>query len=203
MKDYTYLTKLIQDVNLLRKQTKYHKIDIANCNFSYMATKKTSFVGYKQGYSDIFHRNQKGVKESDKLRSTTKNYLKFIRNKKGELLQIDSYVDGSIDCIFQEHWIENVRYLFPFSEDGGFYPTYAYVAKFECNRVTEEYMVSGTQIIYESYSYKSEEDLEYAYINYVPEGKFPILAEEKGVFHLNPLTYEEHYSDNWLNHFNK
>ena len=138
MESYKHLDKLIDKTNALRKKIKYCEIDITDCVFSYMPTKKTSFIGYKEGYSDILIRNQKGMKESDKISSSAKNFLKYIKNKKGELIQIESYTNGRIDCLFQVHWIENARYLFPFSSNGGYYPTYTYVTKYKSNIVTEE-----------------------------------------------------------------
>ena len=200
MESYKHLDKLIDKTNALREKIKYCEIDILDCVFSYMPTKKTSFIGYKEGYSDILIRNQKGMKESDKISSSAKNFLKYIKNKKGELIQIESYTNGRIDCLFQVHWIENARYLFPFSSNGGYYPTYTYVTKYKSNIVTEEYMVSGNQIVYETYSQKLNKDIEFNFINYVSNGQYPVLEERKGVFHLNPLAYVENYSDSWLNH---
>lgn len=79
--DYNYLNSLLTEVNELRKQIKFCEIDITDCSISYMPKKKTSFVGFKEGYSDILDRNEKGMKESDKLRSTSKNYLRFFKDK--------------------------------------------------------------------------------------------------------------------------
>ena len=200
MANYKHLSKLIEESNLLRNQIKYCEIDLTDCIISYMPTKKTSYVGFKQGYSDILTRTQKGINESDKIRSNTKDFLKLIKNKNGELIQIESFKNGRLDCLFQVHWIKNVRYLFPFSSNGSYYPTYTYITKYKSNYVTEEYMVTGNQIVYESYSYKLNKDIEYNYINYVSGGKYPVLEERKGLFRLNPLTYEERYYDNWLNH---
>lgn len=52
MTDYSYLDVLINEVKELRSKTSFIKIDTSKCGISYMPTKKTSFVGYKQGYSD-------------------------------------------------------------------------------------------------------------------------------------------------------
>ena len=61
-------------------------------------------------------------------------------------------------------------------------------------------MVSGNQIVYETYLQKLNKDIEFDFINYVSNGQYPVLEERKGVFHLNPLAYVENYSDSWLNH---
>lgn len=81
--DYNYLSSLLTETNELRKKIKFCEIDIAGCSISYMPKKQTSFVGFKEGYSDILYRNKKGMKESDKLRSTSKNYLRFLKDKEG------------------------------------------------------------------------------------------------------------------------
>lgn len=200
MEDYSYLDILINEVKELRSKINFFEIDILKCSISYMPTKKTSFVGFKQGYSDLLVKIQTGMKESDKLRSSTKDYLKFIKNEDDVLIQIESYKKGRIDCIFQVHWIENVRYLVPYSSEGGYYPTYTYVTKYKENYVAEEYMVLGKQIVHETYSQNANEQVEYNYINYVSGGAYPIREIKKGIFYLNPINYVEKCNDNWLNH---
>ena len=97
------------------------------------------------------------------------------------------------------HWIEGARYLFPYSDGGGFYPTHTYVTKYEDNCVVEEYMVNGSLIIHETYTKNSSGEIDYNYINYVSDGKYPVLEERTGRFYLNPLTYVEVFKDDWLN----
>ena len=200
MIDYDYLDVLINEVNKLREARSYCEIDTTKYSVSYIPTKKTSFVGFKQGYSDYLVRNEKSMKEADKIRSTTKDFLKFVKNGDGEIIQIESYVKGKLDCLFQAYWNDNVRYLFPYSEEGGFYPTYTYVTKYEKNCVVEEYMVQDKQIVYEEYSQNLSGQIDYEYINYVSGGNYPVREVRKGKFFLNPLTYVESYSDSWLNH---
>ena len=199
--DYNYLSSLLTEANELRKQIKFCEIDIAGCSISYMPKKQTSFVGFKEGCSDILDRNEKAMKESDKIRSTSKNYLRFLKDKEGRLVQVDNYCNGRIDCLFQVHWFGNVRYLLRFSADGTYYPTYTYVTKYDADRVVEEYMINSGQIIYEAYSYKSAQDIDYIRIDYVPDGNYPVRGIRKGVFSLNPLTYKEQYYDDWLYHY--
>ncbi len=200
MTDYNYLNCLIDTVKKVREQVGYRKIDTTKCSITYMPKKKTSYVGYKEGYNDCLIKIQKGMKESEKIRPTVKDYLKFIKNEDGELIKIESYSKGELDCLFQTYWIENVRYLFPFRGDGGYYPTYSYATKYEDEHVIEEYMVDGSQIIYEAYTYKSKTEVDYDRINYVSGGKYPVMEIVKGRFRLEPLGYEEIYSDSWLNH---
>ncbi len=200
MISFDYLNSLINDVRTLRKCIDYQENDFASCSVSYMPKKKTSFIGYKQGYCELLIRARKGMKESASIRSTSKDYLKFIKNTNGDLIRIENYCGGRLDCLYQVHWVGNVRYLFPFSGDGGYYPTYVYVTKYDGDIVVEEYMVDGTQIVYEAYSYALNDEIGYYYINYVSGGKYPILEERKGVFRLSTSAYEESYNDNWLNH---
>lgn len=198
MVDFNYLDKLISELNNLRNKVDFSEIDISDCSFSYMSKKKSSFVGYKQGYYDNLVREQKGMKESNKLRLTAKDYLRFTKNKDNEIIQIESYVNGRIDCIFQVFWVENKRYLFPFFANGGHYPTYAYVTCYDDNSICEEYMVSRNQIIYEEYSHMSDTEIAYRRVNYVSGGNHPVLEASEGILHLNPLSYDEMSYDNWL-----
>lgn len=198
--DYNYLNHLIDEVKELRERIKFCEIDFADCYSTYMPKKKTSFVGFKQGYFDYLIRSQNSMKETDKLRSTTKDYLKFVKNKDGELIKIESFINGKLDCLFQVCWIENVRYLLPFSAEGGYYPTYVYATKYKKDCIVEEYMVDGKHIVYETYTYVSSEEVDYSYINYVLDGNYPIREKRQGKFKVNPLTYEEIYNDTWLNH---
>ena len=200
MTDYSYLDNLISEVNELRSKMNFCKIDITKCEISYMPTKKTSFVGFKQGYSEQLIKIQNGMRESDKLRSTTKDYLRFLKNEDGEIIQIENYKKGSLDCLFQVYWCENLRYLLPYSSEGGFYPTYVYVTKYEENRVVEEYMVQGKQIVYETYGLIINGEAEYSCINYVSGGDYPVREIKKGKYTFDPLAYVENYSDNWLNY---
>lgn len=200
MTEYDYLDVLISEVEELRDKIAFREIDVTKCSISYMPTKKTTFVGFKQGYSDYQIKLQKGIKETDKIRSTTKDYLRYIKNENNELIQIESYKRGRLDCLFQIYWIDGVRYLFPYSGEGGFYPTYTYVTKYEDDCVVEEYMVQGNSIIHETYAKNTNSQIDYNYINYVSGGNYPVREIRKGKFYLEPLTYVEVFSDNWLNH---
>ncbi len=200
MVDFNYLDKLITEVNDLRNKVGFYEVDTSSCSFSYMPRKKTTFVGYKQGHYDNLVREQKGMKESDKLRATAKDYLRFIKNNDNETIQIEAYINGRIDCLFQVYWVENKRYLFPFFADGGHYPTYAYVTCYDGNSISEEYMVTRNQIIYEVYSHITDTEIVYRRVNYVSGGNHPVLETSEGILHLNPLSYEEMAYDNWLKH---
>lgn len=66
-----------------------------------------------------------------------------------------------------------------------------FVTHYKDGKVSEEYMVSGKQIVYEKYDYSDEEKVYYYYINYVPTGKYPVLAEASGHYLLDTLEYIE------------
>ena len=200
MANHKYLDKLINEVNNLREKIDFCEIDTSSCSFSYMLKKKTSFVGYKQGYFENLIQEQNGMKESNDLRATAKDYLKYIKNKDNDVLQIESYVKGKLDCLFQVHWIEGKRYLFPFAAKGWRYPTYVYVTCYDGNTISEEYMVNGNQIVYEAYSRITDTEVTYHMTNYVSGGKYPVLETREGMLQLNPLSYKETAYDNWMNH---
>lgn len=190
MVDESYLRELISKISALRKKVKYKSINTSDCVVIYMPTKKKSFVGMKQGYAEQLFRIENGIKESAKIRANCKDFLKLFGNREGKVLQIEKYTNGKIDCVFQSHYDENLYCLFPFSANGGFYPTYSYITVYENEKIVEEYMVDGSQIVYERYSNEDETRVDYEYVNYVSGGKSPILEARAGVFRFNPLRYE-------------
>lgn len=194
-----YLQELLMCVSAIKENIKYRAMIPDDCVITYLATKRNSFAGMKSGYSEQLFRIEKGLKESKKIRANCKNYLKIYRNTEGMVLQIENYVNGRMDYLFQSHYADGLYYLFPYFSDGSFYPTYSYVTRYTDNKVTEEYMVDGNQIIYESYSNETKMCVDYEYINYVKDGKYPILEKKRGIFRFNPLRYESAESDNWLN----
>ena len=194
------LENLIKIVNQERVSHKFKILVESDYRISYIPTKKTSFVGYKQGYAELLYREQKGIKESEKMRANTKNYLKVFRDESGFIAQIETYRNGRIDCVHQGLCTDSKSYLFPYSADGGYYPTYVFVTEFRGERTAAEYMVDGNQIIYEMYEQEDESQVSYEFINYVSGGTYPVLGERKGRFLFNPLRFVIQYEDNWLNH---
>lgn len=186
----SYLQELISKISTLRKKMKYKFINPSDCVVTYMLTKKKSFVGMKQGYAEHLFKIENGIKESVKIRANCKDYLKLFRNRDGKVLQIEKYASGRLDCIFQAYYDENLCCLFPFSANGGYYPTYSYVTVCENEKIVEEYMVDGSQIVYECYLKENETGVDYEYVNYVSGGKTPILETRTGFFRFNPLRFE-------------
>ena len=195
-----YLDRIIVSVNELRAKVQYKQIDTECCDVSFMATRKISFVGYKQGYSEQLIRSEKGIKETPKVRSNCTYYKRIAKDAQGRLLQIESFARGKIDCLHQTYWIGNTCYSFLYSPNGSYYPTYSYVTKWKNEKIVEEYMVAKNQIVYEKYFDETNLKAMYYYINYVHNGMYPVLEEKKGVFKFNPLRFECIYSDNWLKH---
>jgi len=125
------------------------------------------------------------------------NYRKIYR-KSGHIIRVDNYVNGRIDVIFLAYYSDNKRFLFPFSASGGFYPTSTYVTHYLNNDIDEEYAVEEYQIVYERYQVLDENRCQYDCINYVPNGTYPILGIENGVFTLKPeLAYTLIKSSSW------
>ncbi|MEG0366324.1 MAG: hypothetical protein RR585_05785 [Coprobacillus sp.] len=198
--DKKYLHKLIKQVLALRNKVDYQSIDLDKCEITYMATKNQSFIGIRSGYAEQLLRMEKGIKESHKIRSNCGNYLKIYRNTQGQILQIESFVHGKMDCLYQSYYKDNVCYFFPYWQNGSKYPTYSFVTQYKNNKVVEEYLVDGSQIIYEKYSNESETSVDYYLINYIKGGKYPILEEKKGIIKFQPFSYKIIESDSWLNH---
>ena len=197
MVEEKYLEKLNKKCNKLRSKFKYSMIDEANCIISYLPTKKTSFIGYKKGYYEQLLLQKNGLKESQKLRAGCKNYLQIFRERDGRILQIKNIKGGDVDCIHQAYYEGDAVYLFPFSKDGSYYPTYSYVSKSSGEFVQEEYMVDGSQIIYESYKEEGGK-VKYESINYVVGGKIPLLSSQSGEFTFDPLSYKIISEYSWL-----
>lgn len=121
--EFTYLQRLIQEINEKRKGFSYIEIDETDMEISFLANKKRLSLGMKSGLS-------------------------------------------------------NYAYATHFAEDGS---------------VVEEYMTErSTQIIYECYTKEENGHVSYAYINYVPNGKYPVLGREAGYFTIEAsLVYTQ------------
>jgi len=196
MADREYLDSLIKHCQEQRKQFVFTTLQTDNLTTSYLLTKKTSFIGYKHGYYETINRRLNGIEEAVKIRSNCRRYLKLLKTEKGNVMQIENYKNGEIDCIHQALEMGSAIYLFPFSAEGGFYPTYTYVTKYDGDRVNEEYMVNGNQIIYEKYE-RVENAEAYYFINYVRNGRVPVLEERKGIFYFDPFRFVEGEYKNW------
>ena len=199
MIDESYLNKLIQECNELRKKTCFITLDTQAMKASYMAKKNQEFIGYLQGYYELFRRKQYKITESDSVRTNCKKYLKIYRDNEGTIRQIENYVNGQIDVVHQSLVIQNKTYLFPYTSKGGSYPTYSYVTVYSNDGISEEYMANRTQIVYTKYEpTESDNEIGYSSVNYVEGGKVPVLERRKGVICLDTLLCNETEYYNWL-----
>ena len=75
---------------------------------------------------------------------------------------------------------------------------YSYVTHFKNEIVDEEYYADRLQIVYERYQYSNDNTVDYDYINFAPEGTYPLLSRENGKFILNPeLQYYGNCYSTW------
>ena len=77
-----------------------------------------------------FRRQTYKIKEQSNLRKGSKDYLRIF-NQNNLITKIDSFVDEKIDVVYLALYEDETRYLFPFSSNGGFYPTYKYVTRYK------------------------------------------------------------------------
>ena len=202
--DKKYLKKLLKETNKLRKNFAFKEINKDECSVVYLPIKSETFGCFCEGLSNQYKRQIKNIKYSDKIRANCKNYLKIYKNKENKVVFIECYPkEESVNLVYLAHYEGNVRYLFPFCENGEFYPTCSYVAKFENDKVVEEYQVDGNQIVYELYFDETKDKVNYYLINYVPTGTFPVLDECWGIYYFNPLRFELLKRKTWLDERNK
>lgn len=197
--DLTYLNSLMRFANRQRLASKFIELDPSTCTVSYLSTRGSSSFVLKEGYRDFNERQQKLLKETNKLRAGAKNYARITKNEAGHILQVDNYKNGVNDCIYQVQYINNNRYLFPFFPDKSLDPDGPiYVTKYRDNRVTEELVVDNKHLIYEGYSHLKNKGIDYLYINYEPNGHYPIRELVGGIFSTDPLVYHEFGFQCWL-----
>lgn len=187
--DLSRLKAIITAVMNKKQTVLFSQADLSDATISYMPTKGKSSVGYTNGLIDAYLRQKYQVKERLILPKNIKNYHRIIR-KDGRIERIESYVHGRIDVVFIAAHEADAFYLFPFSPDGGFYPTYSYVS-ITNNGITEEvYSITSQQIVLEQYRPINSQETEFVYINAVPDGKVPILEHTYGVILQKQGTLE-------------
>ena len=137
--------------------------------------------GFCEGIPFAYERQKLKSKEQLKLRKGTQNYIRLVR-RDGKLLRVDKYVHGSLDVVHLAEYHDGVRYLFPFLEGGGFYPTYTYVTHWDNDRPCMELWVEGGQIIRWIYDYCEDGSIAVPYVNAVPDGSIPILSRGTDIY---------------------
>ena len=193
-----YLQTLLNSAQ--QKFNDYERLELDTTPFeiTYIPTKKRNWLGLKDGISGLAEMRKYKVKESSIIRSNSMYYHKLYKAE-GKVKKVDSFVAGHerLDVSYSAHYESDYRYLFPYTTFGTKSWTYMIVTHYKHGKVFEEYMVSGNQIVYEKYDYTNEGIVNYYYINYVPTGTYPILAEESGHYLIDTLEYVQEQSSVW------
>lgn len=195
---FKYLQELLQEVNDLRAKIEYSEVNENDYDeIVYIANKNDTRIGVQLGLQREFDCKKYNFKEKHSIRKDSQYYCKIYK-KDGKAIRVESYVKGRIDVVFLAYYTEDKRFMFPFSSDGSFYPTYVYTTHFHNEIVDEEYCSSRGQIVYEHYLYTDDNSVSYECINYVPDGTYPVLARASGVFTLAPeLNYTSTQCSTW------
>lgn len=183
-----YLQKLIIEAHQKFNDFEPIELDPSCLDISYIPTKNHPRIGIKDGVSGLAKMRKHKIKESASIRSNCLYYHKLYKSS-GKVVKISSSIDGreGSDGGYFAYYEGNYRYLFPYSKFGTKSWTYMFVTHYENGRVSEEFMVSGKQIIYEKYSYSNEDRADYYYINYVPTSSDPVVCEKLGYYLLDTL----------------
>ncbi len=193
-----YLQMLLTSAHQKFKDYERLELDTTTFEITYIPTKKRNFMGLKDGISGLVEMRKYKVKESATIRSNSMYYHKFYKAE-GKVIKVDSFVEGHerLDVSYSAYYEGDYRYLFPYTKFGTKSWTYMIVTRYKNSKVLEEYMVSGNQIVYEKYDYTNEGIVNYYYINYVPTGTYPVLAEENGHYLIDTLEYVQEQSSVW------
>jgi len=195
--NYNYLDKLLFDVNTKRENFAYFEIDETDAEIVFLRSIKHRCFGLKCGLINELDKQTYKIKEQPKLRKGMKYYQRIVKQN-DRTVKIDSFCNG-LDVVYLAHYEADMRYLFPFSPTGDFYPTYVYVTRYVDGVVSEEYQVNGYQVVYERYDKVDTNKTLYSYINYVPNGTYKVLDTGKGIFeHDSSIVYTGIERETWL-----
>ena len=216
-----YLQELISNARKKFDEFSYCCADIPNVKITYVNTNKRNLTEIIEGMRGLAEMKAHNTKESLKISPNCKNYNKFYKSgervikvecfvgrsrktnswSKGErVIKVECFVGGhnNLDVTYVAQYDGERRYLFPYFEDKSKAVGYPIiVANFENGKVAEEYRVDGNKILYEKYDYSKQDKVEYYCINFVPDGECPILGEEEGYFHVDPLEYHQVSNTVW------
>ena len=166
----------------------------------YIRNRHDLVTGIHEGLDSIYTMQKNKIKEQKTLRANSKNYIKKYYAD-GLLNEIECFVEGNFDCRFIAVYEENKRYLIPFSDTGSYYPTYSHILEKHENYF-EEYMIDNAQIVYRKYTQQTDKIYAYLYINYVPNGAYPVLALETGTFEVSEqISYSQACHYDWYDEF--
>ena len=193
-----YLQMLLTSAHQKFRDYEQLELDTTTFEITYIPTKKRNFMGLKDGISGLAEMRKYKVNESTTIRSNSMYYQKLYKAE-GKVIKVDSFVAGHerLDISYSAYYEGNCRYLFPYTNFGTKSGTHMIVTQYKNGKVFEEYMVSGNQIVYEKYDYANEGIVQYYYINYVPTGTYPVLAEASGHYLIDTLEYVQEQSSVW------
>lgn len=196
-----YIQELIEKANELSVSFTPIEKDLSDAEVVYVRNRGELDAGIGEGLVHLYTMQRYKIKEQNKLRAGTKHYYKKYYID-GKIEKIESHSDGKVALCYFASYHDNTRYLIPFGENNKPYPyTYTYALKRDGD-VTEEYMVQGFQIVYSRYRKIDQANYDYLYINYVPNGTYPILGYETGVFEVtDTINYKQNYAYSWYMEF--
>ena len=178
----------------------YMEEDLSDARVCYMRNLHDLHVGIDEGLSVLEKMQKYKVKETTVLRKNALHYHKRYY-KDTKLRRIESYLSGRLDVVFVAAYLDGGRYLFPFLRDGNHYPTYTHVLENHSD-VTEEYLCDRGQIVYSRYEKTADHRYAYSQVNYVPDGQYPILGYETGVFLVTEtISYRMEQQYTWYHEF--
>ena len=196
--DKEYLQELLLEAQRSFEQFQPSALELSESSVSYIPTKKRNYMGLKLGISGLAEMKRYNVKESPTVRSNCGYYHKLYKVD-GKLVRIDSYANGHdrLSDSRVAYYEDDCRYLFPYHGQTKATWLYIIVTRWCGDRVTEEYMVGGNQIVYEKYDHSEADRVGYYRINYVPTGKYPVLEESEGYFAADTFEYVEESNYVW------
>lgn len=197
----SYLLRLRKETLDYRNAYRYEAYDEVGAEIVYLKNLMDLTTGTDEGLSSQHKMQRYKVKPQTKLRAGTKNYLKK-SYENGVLKQIVRFVAGRPDVCYQASYQGGRRYLIPFGENGTYYPTHTHVYHPQGD-VVEEYMVDSSQIVYQRYQKTDENSFAYLYVNYIPNGTYPISGYETGVYRMidGEITYQMEQEYTWYMEF--
>ena len=198
----SYLIDLLNQTNKIVKDYQYNACDFSFTDITYVKNINDLTTAVCEGLDSLLSMQKHKIKEQTKLRSGTKNYYKkYYQN--GNIKKIDCYVDGNHDFSFMAYYENNKRYLIPFKPETNQHSyTYTVVSVYDGNNVIEEYLVIETQIVYFRYDKTADGSIKRTYINYAPNGSYPILGCEIGIFEITEqIEYKPISEYSWYSEF--
>lgn len=175
------LKQLIEETMKLYADFSVPAQNVSEVDVTYLLHGGDMELGLQCGLYHDWKMQQARKREQSVLRKNSKTYRKIFRQNQ-HITKIESYVKEKLDVVFWALHQGEFCYLFPFSKEGFPYPTYCYVTHSREDRVTEEYMVTSDQILYERYVPLNPTETMWEFVDYVPGGTHAVRSYAKGIF---------------------